>query len=243
MRLTGKPTIIEFDPFSSEATQAQSLGEAVYLGDGRIFRYAKVGASNTAPGKVSTAPAQKTNHHNLAVTAVAVGGTIVNVTLGATAAVASEYDEGFMSINAGPGIGQTFKVYYQPAIGSGLAGNITISDPPVVALTTSSKATLLHNNWSGTIEGTVQTRRAAGVGLIVGTAANYVYLQTHGVASVLADGAITLGSALALSSSVAGAAIATSTTYSTAVLTTPIGQASIAAGVDTEYRPVVLSID
>lgn len=243
MRLTGKPTIIEFDPFSSETGQAQTLGEAVYLGDGRIFRYGKVGAVATAPGKVSTAPAQKTNHHNMAITATAAGLTTINVTLGATAAVADEYDEGFLAINAGAGIGQTFKVYSQPAIGSGLAGNIVVSDPVVVALTSSSKGTLVHNPYAGAIEGTTQTRRAIGSALIVGAIASYVYFQTHGVASILADQAITLGSALALSSSVAGAVIATNTTFSTAVLTTPIGQADIAAGVDTEYRPVVLSID
>jgi hypothetical protein len=103
--------------------------------------------------------------------------------------------------------------------------------------------TLVHNAHNNFIEGTSQTKRAAGVGLVAAAIGAFVYLQTRGVAAVLADQAIALGSLLAPSSSVSGAVIADSSTFGTALATTQIGQANILAGVDTEYRPVSLSID
>lgn len=244
MRLVGNPTIAQFDPFASEANQAEDLGARIDLADNRIFRYGKAGASNTAAGKLELAPAPKTNHHNMAVAAAAAAGvTSVSVTLGATAAVADEYDEGFLTINLTPGQGQVFRISYQPAIGSGLTGSITLQDPVITALSTASKANLVHNTHNAFVEAAVATRRAAGVGLIGLTAANFGWLQTGGVAGVLADGTIALGSLIAVSGSVAGAVLVDSGTFSTALATTQVGQASIMAGVDTEYRPMLLQID
>lgn len=243
MKLESTAEVLEFDPFNSESAEAMNIGELIRLADHRAFRYALAGASNISKGKAQTAPAQKTNHHNMAVqAAAAIGATSVSVTLGATATAASEYTEGYLTISVTPGQGTIYKIENQPATSSAGTQTVTLFDPINVALTTSSKANLVHNTFANTIEGTTQTRRAAGTPMITVTASNYYWAQTHGIASVLADQAITLGSAITFSGSVSGAVIANSTTYSTAVLTTPIGQADIMAGVDTEYRPIILNI-
>lgn len=243
MKLTGKPTIIEFDPFATESAAAQTIGEPLILGDQRVFRYSKAGAVATSPGKMETAPAPKTQHHNLAVTATAINAVTVNVTLGSTAAAADEYDEGFMSVNVTPAVGQTLKIYYNPAIALSVAGNITLSDPLTVAFTTATKVSLVHNANNGFIEAAVATTRAAGVGLIGAAIGGFQWLQTGGVSSVLADGTIALGSLIGVSASVAGGVVVNSGTYATALATTQVGQANIMAGVTTEYRPMFLTIN
>lgn len=238
-------SLMDFDPYNSRsaADPSHNLAGLVELNDYRAFRYGKAGAANTSQGKLEIAPAPIANHANMAVLAAANGAFIVNCTPGATGGAVSIYDEGIASINAGPGAGQDYTVSHNPTITSATAFNLTLSDPINVALTTSSKLTLVHNAWNGFVESATQTRRACGVGLINLTAAFEGWLQTKGIASVLADGAIAVGSLIAPSSSVAGAVVIDSSTYATALATTQIGQASIIAGVDTEYRPMVLTID
>lgn len=248
MRLTGKPMIMQFDPFSSETAQAETLGEQLFLGDGRIFRYGKVGAANTSAGKLEQAVAEKPNHYNVAVTATAIGATVVNVTLGATATTINEYDEGFMTVSTAPGVGQTYKIYYTPVIALSTAGNITLSDPVVgAAFTTATRVNLVHNPWNAFIEATTQTARAAGVSMVASVASSTVptfsWLQTRGYASVLNQGTVALGTYIVPSGSVAGAVAAESSTFATAQATVRVGQATLVAGADTSYNPMFLTID
>lgn len=240
--------VLDFDPYNvrSQADPSHDFGALVELDDMRAFRYGKAGASNVSVGKVQLAPAPKTNHTNNAVTAaVAAGANQVPITLaGATAAVVGEYDDGYLIVNAGPGIGQVLKISHNPAISGSGSGTIALVDAVVVALTTSSKVTLVHNAYNGVVEAAAATRRSAGVPLVSLTATYNGWLQTKGVASVLADGTIAVGNDLIASSAVAGAAkVVDTTSAATATAQSKIGQANIVAGVDTEYRPVVLSID
>lgn len=242
------PYIIDFDPFSTSTQQQMELGASLNISDGRIFRYAKSGAANQSAGKINTAPAQKTNHQNVTVQAAsAIGSTSVSVTLGATASVAQEYVEGLFVVGLTPGQGHAYKISNQPATLSAGVQTITTFDPIQVALTTSSKGSLVHNAWNATIEGTVQTIRPAGVAMTPITASStlppYFWDQTRGVASVLNDQAIALGSWLTLSASVSGAVIAMSGTYGTALLTPKVGEMTVKVGVDGQYEPCFLSID
>lgn len=244
------PIIIDFDPYNTSTAQAHELGARFEISESRSFHYGKNStAAALGVGKIGLAPAPKTNHHNMAVqAAAAIGATTVSVTLGATASTAQEYAEGYLTINLTPGQGTVYKVSDQPATSSGQTQTLGLSDPINVALTTSSKANLVHNAWNAVVEAAVATRRAAGVPLVpvaqsTSTVPVYYWAQTNGVASVLADQAITLGARLGCSASVAGAVAADSTTYGTSSLTTPVGVASIMAGVDTEYRPVFLTVN
>lgn len=235
-------TVVAQTPFDTSTVQQTVLDDRVELADGRIYNYGKAGASNISKGKLETAPAPKTNHHNMAATATASGTNVVVVTLGATAAVAGEYAEGFLAVNLTPGQGQNYKVQYHPAANSAATLSVTLFDNIAVALTTASRMSLVHNKMNGVIEAAVATTRAAGVSMVDVTAANFAWLQTKGVAPVLADQAISLGALIAPSGSVAGAVVEVSSTYATAEKTTMVGQASVMAGVDTEYRPMVLNI-
>lgn len=243
MPYTSTPQVIDFNPYKTSTLQDHALGTQFFDGED-VYRYAKVGASTISRGKLQTAPAPKTNHHNLVVTAAALGDKTITVTLGNTAAVADEYAEGYIVLSDATLGGHQYKIKTHPAA-NGLATLVVTlyESVQVVALTTSSKANLVHNTYNGVIEGTSQTVRAAGVALVNATTGLYLWLKTRGVASILADGTIALGGTIAPSSSVSGAVIEVSATYATAEATCLIGQATVMAGVTTEKRPVRLTIE
>lgn len=245
MRSTGYPSIVSIDPFSTEASTAQAmqLGD-LFWADHRAFRYSLASSSGVSPGKLGLAPAPKANHHNCVAIASALGTTTPTFTLGATAVVASEYNEGYVVVNVTPDVARTYKISNLGAVSSAGTANPTLFDGLLAAWTTSTRVTLVHNQYANVVEAASATRRGAGVAMVsTSSAAAFYMAQTRGVAGVLADGTIALGSRLGPSASVAGAVVADSSTYGTALITTPVGSASILAGVDTEYRPMFLTID
>src|SRR6266403_2000623 len=99
MPYASEATVVDFSPYKTSTTQMYALGTQFKDGED-VYRYAKVGASTITRGKLQTAPAPKTNHHNVSVAAAqAIGDKTVTVTLGATAAVADEYAEGYIAFN------------------------------------------------------------------------------------------------------------------------------------------------
>ena len=237
--------VIDFDPYNSRsfADPSHQLGSLYELNDYRAFRHGKVGAANTSLGKLSLAPAPVVNHVNMSVTASPAGVNSIVVTPGATAAAAGIYDEGVAFVTAGPGAGQHYRVSHNPPITASTAFTLALSDTIQVALTASSKVSLAHNPYNGGVEAAVQTRRALGVPLISLTAAFEGWYQSKGASAVLNQGTVAVGSLITGSGSVAGAVAAVTGTYATDLVAVAVGQALIIAGVDTEYRPMVLTID
>lgn len=243
MRIAHVPDVIDFDPFATrvEAEATQGFGELIQIGDGRNFRHAKAGGSNISPGKLQVAPAQKTNHHNCTAIASAIYTTTPTFTLGATALVAGEYDEGFLSINVTPDVGRTYKIARINAVASGGTANPTLYEGIQTAWTTATRVSLVHNAFNGVIEDTSAQRRAAGVPMVAILTGDYGWVQTKGVAAVLCDTATTLG-APQIAGAVAGS-IKDQTDILGASSETTVAWADIMAGANTEYRPVTLIID
>ncbi len=244
MKTSSAPNIMTFDPFNvASNAEEHNLGEAVYIADGRIFRYGVV-ASGAAcpPGKVATAPVHITDHDNMACTATAIGATIVNVTPAGTGGAANIYAEGYLVISAGLGVGQTFQVKSHPTITGSVAFNVTLFDPIMVALDATSKASLVHNSYNNVLIGQVATVRPAGVPLVNVPLSNYGWFQTRGLASVLNNGGTAVGNTVVLDTGTAGAVVTGNTTYGTFQATMPVGKA-VVAGVTAEYRPIWLEID
>lgn len=238
------PTIVDFNPYKTSTLQDYALGTQFVDGED-IYRYAKVGASTITRGKLQTAPAPKTQHHNMAiVSAQAIGDKTVTVTLGTTLAAADEYAEGYIVFNDVTTGGFRMKIKTHPAAASAASLVVTLYEPLPVALTVAAtKANLVHNTYNGIIEGTSQTVRAAGASQVTATTGLFCWVMTRGTTALLADQTIALGSWIAPSTSVAGSVIAVSGTWSTALATNFLGKASIMAGVDTEKRPVRLEIE
>lgn len=223
---------------SSSSDQAHQLGTKAVSADGRVFRYVKAGAVALVPGKLQQGPAIVANHQNIAVAAAAAAGaTSVTVTLGATAATANQYANGFLVINDAAGEGHTYKIVSHPAADASASLVLTLDDAIIVALTTSSEACLIANQYNGAIVAPASpTGPDLGVAIYPVAIGEFGWVQTRGVVSCLSDGTPAAGSMLSRSNAVAGA-------VETGVLAQGFVGNAVQAGVDTEYRAINLQLD
>lgn len=210
--LTSDINVGPFNIFNSSDIQEAPLGARAVTGDGREFRYVKAGAVALVPGKLQQASAQIANHQNLAPTANVTASTVnpvytFTVTLGATAATANQYAEGWALITTSTGEGYQYQISSNPAADSSGTLAITLADPllaNLVAATT--KVDLIANPYKGVIVNPATASSSPiGVAVYAIPADNFGWIQTKGVASVLADGAVTVGTALVASNATAGA--------------------------------------
>lgn len=237
--LSSDPQAAAQNIYVESSIQQHALGERMVAPDGRVFRYAKMGAVAGVAGRLYQAPIEVTDHQNLAPTAaVAVGATSVTVTLGATAATANQYAGGWIIIAAGGGINHQYKVASHPAAAAAATLALTLEDPIRVALVAAtSKVDLVANPYNGVIiNPAAATSAAVGVTVTTQTAATFGWLQVRGVVGVLADGAVTVGTVVAASNAVAGAV------EPFAGVQAPIGLA-VTGIADTEVGAVDLKLD
>lgn len=249
MNFTGESQIFNIDPKATEASASTALGTKGVSPDGRIFRYAKAGASGITAGKLQLGPARKTNHDNIAVAAnAAIGAEAVTVTLGATAATLNEYAGGYLVTSDATGEGTTYVIKSHPAADASASLVLTLEEGLTEALTTSSEVCLVHNRFNAVVEGTVQAGGiVAGVPLVDIAAGYYGWVQTFGVAPVLSDENGTVNRAVTVGSSTAGAVeerddMVEATDASRFCLEPVVGY-QIVAMVDTEYRPIFLTLE
>lgn len=243
--LRGAVEITGQDILSQSSAQQHRVGTPAYAQDGmRMFRYAYVGGTGITAGQLQVAPAPKTTHHNVAAYAAqAIGDREVTVTLGATLATASEYAEGLLVASDVAPEGSAYIISNHPAAAASATLKLKLDHPLVEAVTTTSEFCLVHNTWRGVGTTTDEERVPAGVPLVDMTTLYFGWLQTHGPCPVLCDdGTATVNTTAVSDDAQAGAVVAQSTTYSTAYATRAVGF-FLVAGVDTEYRPIFLTID
>lgn len=224
------------------STQLMALGSKAETRDGRKFRYAKAGGTALTVGTMNEQAAIVANHVNKVVSvAVAVGGTVVAPTIGATAATKDYYAEGYLLVNDAAGEGILYSVAGHPANAGSLAMPVTLNEPVAVALTTSSEVTLMVNKYKGVIivpQAATSGGAPVGVANVAITEAYYGWLQTSGPCAMLsASTPQTLGEEVSQSNNeVAGAAgikMAAAPTYGVAMQ----------LGVATEYQVVDLNLE
>lgn len=226
--------------FEESSTAKAPLGSALRLDDGRVFRYCKMGAVAGVPGKVYQSPPAVANHLNQSVAAAAaVGATSVSCTLGATAVTANQYADGFLQINDANGEGYQYKIKSHAAADGSAAVTINLYDPIQVALTTSSEYTLVYHPCANVIvHPSPATSTMIGTPTIAITAEYYGWLQTWGPANVLIEGTPAVNSRLISAPNDDGAlgiGVETDVLIGAGVM---MGT----AGVDTEYKPVFLTL-
>jgi len=225
--------------FSDNTTQGANLGDRIRSTDGREFVYAQVGATAWVPGKVYQGADVVANHQNMVcVTPFTVtGGQSISATLGGTASTLGQYANGYCFVNDGTGAGQTFFVKTNTAQ-STTTGTvvITIEDPVITTLDTTSRISLMPNLYANTIiYPTTATNAVAGVALYPVAATDFGFLQTKGLIAVLNDAGTTVGLGVSPSTNTAGAVMTVAAT------TVQIGMAA-QTGVTTKYNLVFLNI-
>jgi len=208
--LTG-PVIFEGqDLYTTSATQMHDVGTLAY-GDGKKFRYALAGASDLVMGNLLQESVEDTTYENMAVgTAGVVGDKFLQITNGTATITSAKFAGGSISIyTAGTiAIGDEYTIVsVTGTLTTGGALKVYLDRPLRTAVTTSAKVVMKRNPWSAVIQApaTTQTGMAVGVCNFVITAAQYGWIQTAGVCSVLSDGStFAVGSDLGTPSGTAG---------------------------------------
>lgn len=224
-------------------TQLHPLGTKMVTRDGRVFRYVKAGASALVPGNVIQAPAQITTHDQLTPAAAAIGASTIVPTLDATnAVVENQYAEGWAVIDTTPGEGYAYPIASHLAAAASTAVTLKLhADAKVqVALTTSSRVTLVPNPYKGVIQCPVTTLTGAIVGVAVAAiaASNFGWIQTEGACPVLIAGTPAVGAAVGVPATAAGAVVIDGAATSGLFV---VGRMMV-TGVDGKILPVLLSI-
>jgi len=223
-------------------TRKEELGTLRVLSDGRKFRYARAGGSDLAAGKLGVAAAINADHADEAIAAaVAIGEKVLTLTVTAGTVIAeNELKGGAFQINDGTGEGYSYVIDANTALAvGGTSISITLEEGIKVALDTTSEFTLVHSPWNDVVEGTT-IGCPIGVPVVAVTAAYYYWAQTGGLAVVLMGDTVALGTAVIQDTATA----AGSTAIMAAASVAPqVGIVHGFAGVDTEYQPVLLTID
>lgn len=203
-QMTGPVQIAAQGLYDESSTALHALGEIVFTNDGRAFRYCEAGGTALVSGSLYQGVAENTSDADLAVSATAVGATQVTTTDTVTV-TANEYANGFLVINTTPGIGKVYKIASHPAASAAVV-TITLDDEIEVALTTSSRVTLVSNPYKDVvIAPTTETGPLAGVAVAAITADYFGWLGVGGPQPMLAEGSITVGIPVVRSDTTAGA--------------------------------------
>ncbi len=193
--------------YETPLVPAHRPGSLMTTGDGRYFRYAKVGAVALVAGNAIQAPAIiGTTHVDLTPSAAAIGATTVSVTLGATLASINQYANGYLVCSTGPSNGIAYRIKSHPAADASAAVVLTLDDPLQVAISTSSRIDLVADQYTGVIQSPVTTLTGVIVGgaVIAAPISSYTWLQVRGIFAGLMVGTPIVGGSLSCPTSAAG---------------------------------------
>jgi hypothetical protein len=204
------------DVFVTSTNQNTDLGAKATTGDSRYFRYAYVagGGTTLTPGNVIQSPAQSTsNYEKLAVGAAAIGATQVTLT-GSLTITQNALAGGYLTVATVAGSGYTYKIASNTAVSSAVGCVVTLEDPIVVALTTSSTVNMTVSPFNGVIQNpTTATGTPIGIAVSPIAGSSYGWVQTGGPVGGLSDATLAaVGTAISPSTATAGAFTAASGT-------------------------------
>lgn len=228
----------------SSTAPAELLGQVAGTSDGRFFKLAKAGGALTA-GQITEPAAITANYANRAATvSAAVGANTITIVLGTTA-TADQFAGQYLVVNDNTGQGQG--VYYIIGNTAATAGNSNTTQvsikgglrAAISSTATATDLTIIPNQQSSVVQHTAAVAvPVAGAPVIDVTSAYYFWNQTGGMASVLSDGAITKNAGAIASDAVAGSV----EIEVAGTVTRRVGFAPELT-VDTEYSPLVLTLD
>lgn len=178
---------------TENASQQHALGTKLVFRDGRVYRYCKNGGTALSKAYMCTSEAlmsQVTDKlQNVSGANIAVGDEefVMDVTSGGTW-VENEFAEGFLVVNKGTGIGDSYKIIANKIRSTDTLMDIRLEGAIRTALDATSEITLVKSPWRDvdvmptTAEGT-----PAGVPLIDVTANYYFWAQTGGYTAIYVD--------------------------------------------------------
>lgn len=234
------PTVFQQGLYDESSTQIHRLGTVRMLSDGRCFVYSQAGATALVAGKLGQSSIPIANHDELTTTAAAAEAKTVTVTLGATAATANQYAEGFLMVNKGTSIGHMYKIRSHPAADASATLALTLYEELRVAITDEECSLSAHPAKGILVCPVTLTGAVSGVTPIAVTALYYFWNQVKGMCAVLTDGTVVIGNQVRASEDDVGAVAALD--YDEASADQPIVGQVVEVGADTEISFILLDI-
>lgn len=174
--------------FEASVTQKHDLGARYIAKDGRVFRYARAGATELGVGKLQQGAAfggsSATVQADLTVQAdAAIGATSLFITLATDAATLNQYAGGYCAIGDDAGEGQLFGIVGNSVASGGGTCRIDLDRPILIAvLITTSLVQIMTNPYNLVVEAaTTPTGLTLGVTQLVVPINYYCWLQTWGM--------------------------------------------------------------
>lgn len=178
--------------YKGSTFKLHDLGALGFDKFGNRYRYVKAGGNALVASHLIQEPVEDTAYRSMVVqAAAAIGDTEIAITLGGTAVTANQFDDGHLLIESAAGIGQHFRIVSHD-VQSSTTGTckFKVDRPVLVALTTSSQATVRKNAFDGVIDyPTTPTGAPVGVALFGLAAAEFGWIQSGGEATALFDAA------------------------------------------------------
>ena len=232
------------DLFTSSATQGTDLGALATTGDGRYYRYAKVGAATLVPGYVYQGPASDATNLSpsggLAIgQANATGATDFTISTSTTVA-ADALNGALMATCTTVGNGYTYRVKTNTVTAGATGLHVYLEDPLLTNVTTATDVVFALNQYNGIVVlGQYPTAAVVGVAVYPVYLGYFGWIQTRGVGAVLIQG--TPGSGNPVGANPLN--ITGSAAFATGVITfNPVGYMT-ATGTSGEYDLVDIRID
>jgi len=241
-KLTGQTLITQQDTMTASTDKLHDLGQIGMTSDGRKFRYCKAGGAVLVTGDCYSSAAQNAQFEAMATaTATAIGGDKIYTTNGTTAVAANDFDEGYLMVASGTGIGQSSKIVSHTTGASGAAITYTIEDPLKVATVVGdSTITVVKNPYDDVvIQAATPVAQTAGVAQFAIPTTEYGWIQTGGPAACLFDASVCAVDTLG----VAGSTTTEGAVRVAAAGSEIIGNSMHVVPVSTEVSPVFLTLD
>lgn len=198
--------------FSSLATPVAAVGTLAVTADGRKYRYVKAGGLLVA-GNALQAPVEDVDHDDITCRATDAGSTSLLITTGSGSGNLdlNEYADGYAVVDTTPGLGYVYRIKSHLAIAASTNGSLELypEDPIQVALTSSSRVTLIKNPYNGVIQmpATTLTNAIVGGAIYPIASGEYGWIQTGGQGAALISGTPGAGQPITVSGTAGALAV------------------------------------
>lgn len=223
---------------------SETYGQVESTTDGRVFAYGVNASSSTAlnPGQLTQGAVAVANHQNQTGVIYPTGTNQISFAIGATAATAAQYQDGYFFVNTSTGAGQTSRILNNLSATSSGTLTIKLKDTLTQATTAvGSKFSVQPNPFNGINIANQASATAViptGVPAVSIAASNWGWFQIGGPCATLINGTPAVGVGVIPSATTSGAV-----DVATGSITQPFVGYMLVAGVSTQYYPVFLTMN
>ena len=183
--------------YEVSTTKKECLGALRETEDGRKFRYAKAGASLIPAGATYAAAVDAAFLAQVQTAGSnALGLTVVQVLVGATAVTANLFDDGYLIVNR-TATGTQGLYYPIASHGTSAAGSefisVTLKEPLVKATLATDYFSIIPNPWSSLGISTDIATNFTGMAMVTATSGQYLWVQTGGLGVATGGDTATMG--------------------------------------------------